>query len=80
MNHSAEFIGAKIKIMGATNKSLEGIEGSIIDETKNTFKIKTKSQEEKSILKHNAVFMINDQEIRGDDIIKKPEERIKFKK
>ena len=80
MIYAAEFIGAKIKVMNATNKSLQGLEGSIIDETKNSFKIKNSKQEEKTVLKKGAVFMINDNMIKGDEIIKRPEERIKLKK
>jgi ribonuclease P protein subunit POP4 len=80
MIHAAEFIGAKIKVMNATNKSLQGLEGSIIDETKNSFKIKNSKQEEKTVLKKGAVFMINNNIIKGDDIIKRPEERNKLKK
>ena len=41
MMSSGEFIGEKIKIISASNKSLIGMEGKIIDETKNTFKVKT---------------------------------------
>jgi len=80
MIHAAEFIGAKIKVMNATNKSLQGIEGSIIDETKNAFKIASSNQEEKIVLKKGAVFMINNNIINGNEIIKRPEERIKLKK
>jgi ribonuclease P protein subunit POP4 len=80
MIYAAEFIGAKIKVMNATNKSLQGLEGSIIDETKNSFKIKNSKQEEKTVLKKGAVFMINNNTIKGDEIIKRPEERIKLKK
>ena len=80
MIYAAEFIGAKIKVMNATNKSLQSLEGSIIDETKNSFKIKNSKQEEKTVLKKGAVFMINNDTIKGDEIIKRPEERIKLKK
>jgi len=80
MIHSAEFIGAKIKIISSANKSIEHLEGSIIDETKNTFKIRTLNQEEKIVLKQGTVFTINNQTVQGDAITKRPEERIKLKK
>jgi ribonuclease P protein subunit POP4 len=80
MNNATEFIGAKIKVMSATNKSLRGLEGSIIDETKNSFKIKNEVQEEKIVLKKGAVFLINNNIIKGDEITRRPEERIKLKK
>jgi ribonuclease P protein subunit POP4 len=79
MSRSAEFIGVKIKIISASNKSLEGIEGRVVDETKNTFKIKNSKGEEKIVLKSGTIFMINNQEIKGDEILKRPEERIKLK-
>jgi RNase P/RNase MRP subunit p29 len=79
MSRSAEFIGAKIKIIRASNKSLEGMEGSVIDETKSTLKIKNTNEEEKTVLKSGAVFLINNQEIKGDEILRRPEERIKLK-
>jgi RNase P/RNase MRP subunit p29 len=79
MNHSGEFIGGKIKVLHATNQSLEGLEGNVVDETKSTFKIKKMNNEEKIVLKKGAVFLINNQEIRGDEIIRRPEERIKLK-
>jgi RNase P/RNase MRP subunit p29 len=80
MSYAAEFIGAKIKIIDATNRSLLGLEGSVLDETKNLFKIKNNNQEEKIVLKKGAVFMIDNIIIKGDEIIKRPEERIKLKK
>jgi ribonuclease P protein subunit POP4 len=80
MSYAAEFIGAQIKIIDATNRSLLGLEGSVLDETKNSFKIKNSNQEEKTVLKKGVVFMIDNIIIKGDEIIKTPEERIKLKK
>ena len=80
MIHSVEFIGAQIKVIKAANKSLEGMEGSIVDETKSTFKIISTKNQEKTLLKKGAVFLISDQRINGDDILRRPEERIKLKK
>jgi RNase P/RNase MRP subunit p29 len=86
MIRSEEFIGAKIRVLDAPNKSLKGFEGFIIDETKNTFRIKIqnnnqqkKTNQEKTILKKGAVFLINSQRIDGDEITRRPEERIKLK-
>jgi RNase P/RNase MRP subunit p29 len=80
MIHSAEFIGAQIKVIKAANKSLEGMEGSIVDETKSTFKIINTKNQEKTLLKKGTVFLISDQRINGEDILRRPEERIKLKK
>ena len=76
--YKQEFIGATIKIIQSSNKEQENKTGKIIDETKNTFKIKTSSKT-LTILKNNKIFEINKQKIEGNKIIKKPEERIKIK-
>jgi ribonuclease P protein subunit POP4 len=85
MKNSGEFIGTNIKIIRANNKTLIGLEGRVIDETKNTFTILTTQKKrnehdkQKIVLKKGAVFMINNQLINGEQITKKPEERIKLK-
>lgn len=76
--YQQEFIGKQIIIIKSNNKQQENIEGKIIDETKNTFKIKTKKQTI-IILKKDKEFQINKQKIEGDKITKRPEERIKIK-
>lgn len=48
---TGRLIGEKIKIKKSSNRCLVGIEGEIIDETKNTITIKTKNGEKK-ILKN----------------------------
>lgn len=52
-----ELIGYPIEIIDAKNKTLVGIKGTIVDETKNTFKIKTKLQK-KTIIKDQITFII----------------------
>ncbi|MFH0870823.1 MAG: ribonuclease P protein subunit [archaeon] len=85
--HPEEFIGAELRVIEAKNKSLEGIEGKIIDETKKTFKIRTqggkqadKTKTTKTVLKEGAVFMINNHRIIGADIAQRPDERIKLRR
>ena len=73
-----EFIGKKIKIVDATNPSNIGIEGEIIDETKNTFTIKT-NKGNKKIIKSNTTLEIDNLRINGKLLEKRPEERIKIK-
>jgi len=73
MKNSQEFIGSQVEIADHTNKKLTG---TIIDETKNTFKIKTEKKI-KTILKKNKKFIIKQEQINGNQIIKRPEERIK---
>lgn len=76
--YQQEYIGKKIKIIQSENKQQQNIEGKIIDETKNTFTIKTKSKEIK-IIKQGKTFEINGEKIKGEKITKRPEERIKIK-
>lgn len=72
-----EFIGREVKIKD------KKIEGKIIDETKNSFLIKTKSDLKKRLLKRNCVFELKLPSgiaiIDGNSILMKPEDRIKIK-
>lgn len=75
-----EFIGLNAKIVDAKNKSLVGLEGSIIDETKNLIIIENKGKIKK-ILKDQVIFLItiNEKkyEIDGRLLVGRPEERLK---
>jgi ribonuclease P protein subunit POP4 len=73
-----EFIGKQVEITQSKNKEQKNIQGKIIDETKNTFKIKTEKKII-TILKKDKEFKIDNQKIDGNKITKKPEERIKIK-
>ena len=74
-----ELIGLQAIIIESTNKFLNGINGKIIDETKNTLKIQTKSSI-KSIIKNQVILKLkmNDKEIilDGKKIVGRPHERI----
>ena len=74
--YSQEIIGKTIKVVESKNKSNIGMEGKIIDETKKTIVIKTKKGEKK-LLKNNITIMINNQNIKGQMLMKRSEERIK---
>jgi RNase P/RNase MRP subunit p29 len=76
--HQQEFIGKQIEIIKSQNIEQEKIKGKIIDETKNTFKIKTQNKTI-SILKKDKTFIIDKQKIDGNKISKRSEERIKIK-
>ncbi len=71
-----ELIGLKAKITDAKNKANIGIQGKIIDETKNTISI-----EGKKILKKNVEieFTINNKKIKidGEKLQKNPIDRTK---
>lgn len=70
-----EFIGLPIRIADATDATLQGVKGTIIDETKNTFVIQNDGK--KRVPKCHAVFEIDGVEVRGDDIAYRPEDRIR---
>jgi len=74
-----EMIGIKTKIIGSSNLQLEGINGTIVDETKSMFKIKT-GKGIKSIPKSINIWSFNvkghEKIIEGSKITKRPYERI----
>ena len=81
-----EFIGLNVHVTSAKNKSLN-LNGTIIDETKNTIKIEDANNCEKIIPKEGSIFVFeipNGEkiEIDGDILSIRPEDRIKkrFKK
>jgi ribonuclease P protein subunit POP4 len=75
-----ELIGCNVSVVDAENKSLVGIRGKVIDETKNVLSIETASGIKK-ILKEQVKIEISDGEkkiiIDGKSLAKRPEERIK---
>ena len=81
-----EFIGLKVHATNMKNKSLN-LNGTIIDETKNTIKIEDENNCEKIIPKGGSMFLFElpngeKVEINGDILSIRPEDRIKkrFKK
>ncbi|HJX05452.1 MAG TPA: ribonuclease P protein subunit [Candidatus Nanoarchaeia archaeon] len=79
-NLAEEFIGSMIEVVKSKNKDLQGAQGRIIDETKNTFIILDEKKQEKTLLKKGSVFRIGGKEISGEKILYRPEERIKLKR
>lgn len=75
-------IGRKVKIIKSRNKTLEGLEGLVIDETKNMIIIESKN-ELKKVLKKEVRLDVTTQEgsfiIEGSDIIGRVEDRFKKK-
>ncbi|MBU1199058.1 MAG: ribonuclease P protein subunit [Nanoarchaeota archaeon] len=76
---SEEFIGRTIEVIEARNKALFGLRGQIIDETRNTLKILTKTNEEKTLLKQGTLLNFGADNLLGDTILCKPEDRIKIR-
>ena len=76
-----EFIGLKAKVVKCTNPDCEGIEGKVIDETRNTFLLE-KNGIEKRVIKETSVFHFTYPdgtvvEISGKLLVGRPEDRIK---
>jgi ribonuclease P protein subunit POP4 len=78
-----EIIGLHVHIIEAKNPSIKGIEGRIVDETKNTITIET-SKGVKRIIKKDVTLDIRTKngsvKLSGEDLLGRPEERIKKKK
>ncbi len=72
-----------MQIIEAKNKTLEGLKGKIVDETKNTFAIET-TKGLKKILKKEVTLLFKTKsgsvKIEGEVLVGRPEERIKQKK
>jgi len=70
-----ELIGSTIEIIGSKNKTLVGLKGIVVDETKNMIIINNKGT--KKILKSHITFKVDGKIIEGKQIQKRPEDRIK---
>ena len=75
MNHIT-LLGKQIEVKQSSNRYEVGIKGIVIEDTKNTIKVRTENGV-KIILKNNVILMINNREIDGNLLIGKEEERIK---
>lgn len=78
-----ELIGLDTKVVESTNRYLTGIEGKVVDETKNMLIVETSSKE-KRIPKSCSSFMFTNLKVKVDGklLLSQPENRIqtKFKK
>ena len=75
-----ELIGLKVEVVESKNKSLVGLKGKIVDETKNMLVIET-SKGEKKVIKSQCTFKIfipkGAVEVDGRLLVGRPEKRIK---
>ncbi len=74
-HHKDELIGLVIEVVGSKNKTLVGLKGKIIDETKNT--IILQNGKIKKLMKSHIQIKINNKIIEGKSLQKRPEDRIK---
>ncbi len=77
-----ELTGLRVKIVDSRNETLNNVEGIVIDETKNMFRIRTKEKEiwvQKDIA--DFIFTIDDKKLRvkGSLLKARPEDRVKKK-
>jgi len=75
-----EWIGLNVEVVESPNPCEVGIKGVVVDETKNTLKIKTEKGL-KTVIKKGRVFRVKFAgkvlRVKGDLINFRPEERIK---
>lgn len=76
-----ELIGLKVGIVNSTDPGLIGVQGTIIDETRETFVIE-QAGKSKIVPKANAIFRIilpsgEAIEVDGAKLVARPEDRIK---
>ena len=76
-----ELVGEKIRVVSSGCRSLQGIEGTIVDETLGTFVIATAARGRKRISKKGSVFEFGAgarvQRVPGELLYCRPEERTK---
>lgn len=75
-----ELIGSEAEVIRASNKSLVGLKGKIIDETKNTLVLET-GNKTRRILKENITMKIKMKhqtiQVEGSLLAGRPEDRLK---
>ena len=70
------FIGKQVEVVQATNTSLIGLQGVVVDETRNALYIQTKD-EAKCVMKRGATYTIGNTIVEGYSIMGRVEERMK---
>ena len=71
-----EILGHAVCVIEATNPSLKGMSGMIVEETLRTLLLSTKKGE-KRVLKRGLLLKIGEAFIEGGELLRRPEDRIK---
>ncbi len=74
-----ELIGLQVAVVRATDPSLVGVEGLVVDETRNTVVVEAGGRE-KRVPKQGSRFRFQVQggvEVEGNEILFRPEDRVK---
>jgi ribonuclease P protein subunit POP4 len=79
-----ELIGLNVEIIESSNSELVGLNGKVVDETRNTIRVKLRGGRETLIAKNIAIFHFltpdgKKVEIDGKILVSRPEDRIKKK-
>lgn len=76
-----ELIGREVEVVGASDPSIVGTRGRVVDETRNMLRIDCGGGAEKSVPKRGSRFRFaavgGRVDVAGDDILYRPEDRIK---
>lgn len=79
---AAELIGRLVRVTKSKDGGLVGIEGSVVDETMNTFSIETMEGRQVIVPKTGQTFTFEGaygaREIPGDVLARRPEDRIRL--
>ncbi len=73
-----ELIGLSVAVLESTDPTLRGLRGAVVDETRNTLVVET-DKGEKRVPKKGALFRFGTEgtPVQGDDLLFRPEDRIK---
>ena len=81
MKHAIEYIGLRVTVTKSPSKERIGINGVVVDETKNTFMIEKDDGKEVTVPKQSSSFRFNEGgktfDVEGSDIAFRPEDRPK---
>jgi ribonuclease P protein subunit POP4 len=79
-----EIIGLEVRVMESRNKSFVGMKGRVVDETLSTLTIETPKGDKKIAKAGTTLLFVLpsgiEAEIYGNDIVARPEDRIKKKR
>lgn len=75
MNHIT-LLGKQVEVKQSSNRYEVEIKGLVIEDTKNTIKLRTENGV-KTLIKNNIILIVNNKEINCNLLIGKEEERIK---
>jgi ribonuclease P protein subunit POP4 len=72
-----DIIGMKMKVIKSQNADAVGLAGKVVDDTRHTVIIQTNDGKRKRLIKSQHVFQLDNKKVPGQELIGRPEERIK---